>query len=103
MSKKRIFRFTDAYAVSEKLILRDHLALQRTRLANERTLLTYIRSALYLIIAGIAFLHAKEFEQVPYLGTLCFAFSGVLFLIGIVRYVQLRRQINRMYKEATEK
>ncbi|MGV9013129.1 MAG: hypothetical protein ACOH13_11090 [Flavobacteriales bacterium] len=30
---------------TENLILRDHLALVRTRLANERTLLSYIRSA----------------------------------------------------------
>ncbi len=65
--KKRLFRFAKPYNVQEKLILRDHLALERTRLANERTLLTYIRSALYLIIA----------------------------------YWQLRKEINRMYKEAT--
>ncbi len=99
--KKRLFRFAKPYTVQEKLILRDHLALERTRLANERTLLTYIRSALYLIIAGIAFLHVEEFEQIPYLGVLCFVVSGVLALIGIVRYWQLRKEINRMYKEAT--
>ncbi len=95
--RKKIFRFTDSYQLSEKLILRDHLALQRTKLANERTLLTYIRSALYLIIAGIAFLNVKEFEQIPYLGILCFIFSGLLFLVGIIRYIQLRTQIDRMY------
>ncbi|HQZ43477.1 MAG TPA: DUF202 domain-containing protein, partial [Flavobacteriales bacterium] len=38
---------------NEDLILRDHLALVRTRLANERTLLSYIRSALYLLLGGI--------------------------------------------------
>ncbi len=101
MGRRRIFRFTDSYKVSEKLILRDHLALQRTKLANERTLLTYIRSVLYLIIAGIAFLNVKQFEQIPYLGMLCFVFSGVLFFIGIIRYIQLRMQIDTMYKEAT--
>ncbi len=102
MKRKRIFRFTDSYKLSEKLILRDHLALQRTKLANERTLLTYIRSALYLIIAGIAFLNVKEFAQIPYLGMLCFVFSGVLFLVGILRYVQLRKQIDTMYRETVE-
>lgn len=100
MGRRKIFSFTDTYKLSEKLILRDHLALQRTKLANERTLLTYIRSALYLIIAGIAFNNVTEFEQVPYLGLLCFISSGILFFVGILRYVQLRIQIDKMYKEA---
>ena len=36
----------------ENLILRDHLALDRTRLANERTLLAYIRTAFMLLVAA---------------------------------------------------
>jgi len=44
---------------TDELILRDHLALVRTRLANERTLLSYIRSALYLLIGGIALLQLE--------------------------------------------
>lgn len=98
--KSRLLQFTDNYEVREKMILRDHLALQRTKLANERTLLTYIRSALYLIIAGIAFLNVKEFEQTPYLSYLCFFFCGLLFFIGVIRFWQLKKQINVLYKEA---
>lgn len=94
-----LLRFTDKFEVNEKLILRDHLALQRTKLANERTLLTYIRSALYLIIAGIAFLNVREFEHIPYLGYLCLIFSGLLFIVGIIRYLQLKKQINLMYQK----
>lgn len=97
--KSRLLRFTDNYEVHEKMILRDHLALQRTKLANERTLLTYVRSSLYLIIAGIAFLNVKDFEQIPYLGYLCLGFSGILFVIGIIRYWQLKKQIKIVYKK----
>lgn len=100
--RNRLLQFTDQYEVHEKIILRDHLALQRTKLANERTLLTYIRSALYLIIAGIAFLNVKEFEQIPYLGYLCFFFSGLLFFIGVIRFWQLKKQINILYKETSK-
>lgn len=98
-----LLRFTDNYEVREKIILRDHLALQRTKLANERTLLTYIRSALYLIIAGIAFLNMEDFAHVPYLGFMCLVFSGILFLVGILRYMQLKRQINQMYRNTSDK
>jgi putative membrane protein len=38
---------------SNELILADHLALDRTRLANERTLLAYIRTAFMLVVAGV--------------------------------------------------
>lgn len=34
------------------LILREHLAIERTRLANETTLLAYIRTGLYFLVAG---------------------------------------------------
>lgn len=48
-----MLKFTDDFENNEKLILRDHLALERTKLANERTLFSYIRTSLYLLTAGI--------------------------------------------------
>jgi len=38
----------------EDLILRDELSIDRTRQANERTLLAYPRSAIALVIAGVS-------------------------------------------------
>ena len=38
---------------NEELILRDYLAIERTKLANVRTLFSYIRTSLYLLTAGI--------------------------------------------------
>ncbi|NBS14914.1 MAG: DUF202 domain-containing protein, partial [Verrucomicrobia bacterium] len=52
------------------LILRDELAIDRTVLANERTLLSYIRLAITLIIAGISIVHfamEKWFETIGFL------------------------------------
>ncbi len=37
---------------SDQMILRDHLARDRTVLANERTLLAYIRTAIALLASG---------------------------------------------------
>ena len=37
---------------NEELILRDYLAIERTKLANVRTLFSYIRTSLYLLTAG---------------------------------------------------
>ncbi len=44
----------------EDLILRDELAINRTILANEATLLAYVRSALTLIIAGVTWRALKR-------------------------------------------
>jgi len=49
---KKAIQVTDEFTNEEKIILRDHLAMERTKLANERTLLSYLRSALYLFLGG---------------------------------------------------
>ena len=45
-------------AHSHQLILRDVLAIDRTRLANERTLLAWLRTALMLLISGVTLIKA---------------------------------------------
>jgi len=44
----------------ETLILRDVLAIDRTRLANERTLLAWLRTGLMLLVSGVTLI--KLFE-----------------------------------------
>lgn len=81
---------------SEALILRDHLALDRTRLANERTLLAYIRTAFMLLVAGATAL--KLFIDTPGLVITAWLFIGLgafVALFGTWRFVVVRRAINR--------
>lgn len=94
---KRITRFTDEYETKEAIILRDHLAMERTKLANERTLLSYTRTSLYLVLGGIAFLGMKDFTELRVLGYVALSLSVVLAIIGIVRYRQLKRHLRRLY------
>ena len=42
---------------SDRLTLRDELALDRTLLANERTLMAYLRTGVALMIAGVTIMH----------------------------------------------
>lgn len=49
---------------TKELILRDHLAIDRTVLSNETTLFSYIRTSLALIAAGATLIHfLREFMQ----------------------------------------
>lgn len=83
---------------TDELILRDHLALVRTRLANERTLLSYIRSALYLLIGGIALLQLEGYGDLRWAGKFSLVLCVVFVVIGLYRYHTLRRQLDLFYK-----
>lgn len=87
------------FDLREDLILRDHLALVRTRLANERTLLSYIRSTLYLLIGGLALLQMEGLGRLHWLGIVALCLSALFILFGTYRYVTLRRQLNNYYPE----
>ncbi len=97
MKIKELIRFTDEYQNKEDIILRDHLAIERTKLANERTLLSYIRTTLYLILAGIAFLGMKDLEEIKGLGYFSLSLSFIVLFIGILRFYQLKKHIIKIY------
>lgn len=90
---KKILKFTDDFQNHENLILRDHLALERTKLANERTLFSYIRTSLYLLTAGIGILELESIEHLRIIAYISLFFSGLLLLIGILRFCQLNRNL----------
>jgi putative membrane protein len=85
------------YVVREKIILRDFLAMERTRLSNERTYLTYIRTGLYFLLGAGAMLKLVEFEELRWLGWTSLGVSSVLFIVGTFRFILLRRQMRRFY------
>ena len=100
---RKLIKFTDDYQNTEGIILRDHLSIERTKLANERTLLSYIRTTLYLILGGIAFLGMKDLEEIKGLGYFSLSLSIIVLIIGIVRFYQLKKHINKMYEPIQDK
>lgn len=84
------------------IILRDYLAIERTKLANERTFFSYIRSSIYLLLAGIALIQLNEFKNIKWLGFLAFVIALLFFIIGIIRYYQRNKRLSKYYKKAKE-
>lgn len=97
IKKMKLLRFGRDFKPDDEVILRDYLAIERTRLANERTLLSYIRSSLYLLLGGIAFFQLKDFTNFKYLGLLSLLFSALFFIIGLYRFVLLKKSLKRLY------
>ncbi|HEY3393756.1 MAG TPA: DUF202 domain-containing protein [Lacipirellulaceae bacterium] len=90
----------DDLSSADELILRDHLALDRTRLANERTLLAYIRTAFMLIVAGATAL--KLFVETPAVVITAWLFivMGVIVAVfGAWRFESVRRRINQRTRQ----
>ncbi|MCF4101974.1 DUF202 domain-containing protein [Gillisia sp. M10.2A] len=87
--------------IDEKLI-REHLALERTKLANERTLLSYIRSSLYTFLGGLALLQIKEYEHVEWLGYLSLGICIIFITVGTYRYVHLNRKLRQLLQPEKE-
>jgi putative membrane protein len=82
---------------NEKMILRDHLALERTRLANERTFLAYTKTAIVLLASGLALMELKNFEDYRQLGIWIVAGSPILLATGFVRMIIFRIRIKKYY------
>lgn len=103
IKKMKLLRFGRDFKPDEQVILRDYLAIERTRLANERTLLSYIRSSLYLLLGSIAFFQLKEFSNFKYLALLSLIFSVIFFVIGVYRFTLLKKSLKRVYYKSEEK
>ena len=83
--------------IDEKLV-REHLALERTKLANERTLLSYIRASIYLLISGLALLQIKEYQGISlmWVGYLSLLICILFLIVGFSRYIALERKLNKL-------
>ncbi|MEO6346969.1 MAG: DUF202 domain-containing protein, partial [Aquaticitalea sp.] len=97
LKKLKLLRFGRDFKPDEQVILRDYLAIERTRLANERTLLSYIKSSLYLLLGGITVLQLSNYRNLQYLGISALVFSAIFFLIGIYRFTILKKSLKRLY------
>jgi putative membrane protein len=82
----------------EEIILRDYLALERTKLANESTLLSYIRTGLYLLIASATLFTVKNFGNLNTIATICSILSLSMFVVGIYRYSLLNFKLKKHYE-----
>ncbi len=97
LKKMKLLRFGRDFKPDQEVILRDYLAIERTRLANERTLLSYIRSSLYLLLGSIALFQIKNYPNFEYLALASLVFSIIFFVIGVYRFTLLKKSLKKLY------
>ena len=74
--------------INKDLILRENLAIERTVMANDRTLLSFIRTALYFFVAGLSLAELLTLDYELWLELLCFVAGGAILILGITKYIR---------------
>lgn len=77
----------------QRLTLNDYLAIDRTELANERTLLAYGRTAIALLVTGVSAIKFFDSPWISAVGAVLVAGAVAVALIGARRYHAMRRRV----------
>lgn len=77
------------------LPLRDDLAVDQTTLSNERTLLSYWRTALQCVVGGVSLLKFFNQPTAVILGWIFLPLGLVLGVVGTVLFVRRRRLLSQ--------
>lgn len=76
-------------------VLRDRLARQRTELANERTLLSYVRTTLGCFAVGIPAVWWLQGLVIQTLGVVSLVMGAVFLVVGVRRFLAVKAGIDR--------
>ncbi|MGL5084788.1 MAG: DUF202 domain-containing protein [Clostridium sp.] len=75
------------------MVLNDHLAVDRTKLANERTLLAFLRTVITFVVAGITLGNILDGRARIYVVAILFTSAFVFGGYGIYQYIKLAKKL----------
>jgi putative membrane protein len=83
--------------MQEEFMWRDKLAVDRTVLANQRTLLAFLRAAILLVASGITFLKLFAADLVlRVIGIITIPVSILIACLGVINYLMMKRKIEKV-------
>ncbi|PKH68874.1 hypothetical protein CXF59_00935 [Flavobacterium sp. ALD4] len=85
--------------VNKDLILRERLALQRTILANQTTVLAFIRTAMYFFVAGLSTRNLLKIENSIVIEASFYTIAFIILVLGIVNFFKQRKMITENEKQ----
>jgi putative membrane protein len=72
--------------INKDLILREKLAIQRTKMANQTTLLSFLRTSLYFLVAGLSLNGILKLENSLSFQITFYSTSIIILFIGVFNY-----------------
>ena len=79
--------------INKDLILREEMALERTKMAQYRTFLAFVRSALYFPVAGITMHQAMDIPFGVHLQTWGIIIGILILVAGVIFTVNARKKV----------
>ncbi|OCB78535.1 DUF202 domain-containing protein [Flavobacterium crassostreae] len=80
-------------SINKDLILRERLALQRTTLANQTTLLAFLRTAMYFAVAGLSTHNVLKIQNSLLIEIGFYTSSVVILVLGIINFWRHKKRI----------
>lgn len=80
------------------LILREKLSIERTIMANQTTFLSFLRTALYFLVAGLSIRNLLKMTDDNIIHLSFYIISGIILLIGIFNYFKQNKKIAKTRK-----
>lgn len=79
--------------INKDLILRERLAIERTAMGNDRTLLAFIRTSLYFSIAGMSVNSLLKVSYGIEIEVVFWVIAFVILVIGIIKYSKQKKSL----------
>ena len=84
--------------INKDLILREKLALQRTVMANNTTILAFIRTSLYFAVAGLSLENLLKVSYGRWFEIGFWVAAMVIFVVGVINYFIQKSKIKESEK-----
>lgn len=73
--------------------IQEKLALQRTIMANQTTFLSFLRTGMYFVVAGLSMKNLLKVDHALTFEILFYVAAGLILSIGIFNYFYQKRRI----------
>lgn len=84
--------------IAKDWIIRDYLAAERTDLAIDRTLLSYIRTGMTITVVGISLIKLFSEKYFHSIGFILIYAAVIIIIIGFLRTNELRKILKEKFK-----
>lgn len=75
------------------LVIRENLAIQRTIMSNQTTLLAFIRTSMYFLVAGLSIQNLIKSNYSIFISIILFILSFLILSVGILNYFNHKKKI----------
>lgn len=84
--------------LNKDLILRERLAIERTIMTNNTTLLAFIRTSLYFVVAGLSIHNLLTISYGLAIEIACWIIACIILFTGIFNYLRQKRKLKESEK-----